>query len=452
MDTSETWRVPADVSSTCANLGWWEQFNDPVLSQLILEALENNLDLKVAAERVLQYYARVGIAESRLYPEVDLQSSAFKQQTSQALFVPLPGLQRINDAFAVLLSASYEVDIFGRIRSGIEAADAQFWEQEETRRGVVLTVVSSVAARYIELLEYDMQLKISQETLASRHKSTELAKLRFKEGLTSEIEVMQAEALEQEAAADMLQFELLIAEDENLISVLLGKAPTSIPRGNALDGLSQPPAVPAGLPSDLVNQRPDILASEQRLYAATAQIGIVMADYFPTFSLTGNYGFESLALKTLFTNPMTTWQYGAALFDSIFTGWRTTNLVAEAEAVQLQAAFEYVSTVLNGLREVEDALVSHQKAIELEAVQAKRVKVLKVYLNLAQLQYNNGQTDYLTVLDAERTLFRAQLDHTAAEADIFLSLVLIYKSLGGGWVIEAERVSEELWQIAPCEK
>ncbi len=468
MEVPDQWRVASDETSTIVNARWWEQFNDPVLDELIQEALENNKDLGVATARIEQFRAQLGIVSSQLYPQIFGQANFSRQRISQtipgngfsssnssssssgengnALAALLPSVGQISpysNDYLTLLTASYEVDFWGKIRSATNAAYADLLVEVDARRTVILSVVSSVAATYIQLRQYDRQLLISSQTLRSRQESFELAKIRFKEGLTSELEVKQAASERDEAAIQIVQFQTLIPQTENLLSLLIGHPPESIQRGQPVDGWTLPPEVPAGLPADLLEQRPDILQAEEELIAANFRIGEARALYFPDMTLTGNYGYESAELHELFTNPSRTWQWMFNLLQPIFTGWRITSTVELAEAQKEEAIYHYLQVILTALREVDDALIAHKNAKKVLLVQYARVQDLHGYLQLAWLQYQNGLVDYLNVLDAERRLFGAQLDLAQNQADVFISLVNIYKALGGGWVIDAENLMEE---------
>jgi len=438
VEIPETWRISVDESSSYCNFRWWEQFEDPDLTALILEALESNRDLKVAIASVYQYAGQLQVSQAGLYPQIGASFTGSRQESSID-FNPNPvGFPRVFNDFTCLLNASYDLDIWGSIRSANEASLAQLLAQEEARRSVVLTLVASVASAYIELKQFDEQLHISQDTYKSRVESYNLALLRYHGGITSELEPKQAKAEMETAAAQSLQFESAIAQQENLISLLVGHPPRAIRHGVPLDSLHLAEHVPAGIPSQVLEQRPDILQAEWNLTAANANIGVARAQFFPNITLTGSYGNESAALKRLLTSPAGLWFYGASLLQPLFTGGQLVGQLNVAEAQKLEAYYKYQQTVLNAFREVDDALVVHQKSKELLIVQDRRVQALVDALSLATLQYDNGQVDYLNVLDARRNLFSAQLEEAQAKSDTFLSLVNIYKALGGGWVGEAD--------------
>lgn len=440
VEMPETWRISADESSTYANLNWWRQFQDPVLDCLIDEALANNRDLKVAAQRVLEFKGNLAIVESNLYPQLSGALSALKQESS--LYVapvsPVAGFPRVYDVFSSILNASYELDIWGEIRSASDSALAQLYASVEARRTVVLTLVAAVASSYIQLRQYDMQQEISQMTLESRQESYRIALARYLGGLTSELEAKQMEAQMETAAAELLQYKYAVAVEENLLSVLVGHAPAAIQRGSTIDQLVRPVSVPAGIPCEILEQRPDVKEAEDLLIAANLQIGVARAQFLPAISLTADYGNISLQLKRLLTSPATTWQYAANVLQPVYTGGRLTGQLEVAKALAGEAFYAYQQVVLDALKEVENSLVSHQLAVQLVEIETKRVDALTTALNLAQLQYDNGQVDYLTVLDVQRTLFASQLSQAQAKGYVFLSLVAIYKSLAGGWVIDAD--------------
>lgn len=437
-----TWRVDANDITTAINMRWWEQFKDPILNSLIVEALQNNLDLKVAIARVWEYYAILGITAADLYPEINGTATVSRSEVSlKTLSTPPPvGFLRIRDLFKAALNMSYELDIWGKFKSATEAAFANLLAQEEAKKTVVVTLVSAVASSYVLLRQYDKELQISKETLLSRQQSYDLAKLRFEGGLTSELEVKQAESEVQDALAEVKQFEILVPQQENLLSILVGRNPQAIERGRRLSDLKMPPCVPEGIPSEILEQRPDIKQAEYLLASANAQVGEAKALYFPQINLTGSYGSESFELCDLFTGPARTWQYGVSLYQSFFDAGKIYYQVSATEAKVAEAHYHYLFAIQNAFREVDDALIAHQKSLELVQVEAKRVAVLTDYLYLATLQYENGQTDYLNVLDAQRNLFSAQLSYAEAQGDSFLTLINIYKALGGGWVIDADNI------------
>ncbi len=434
----DEWRLDNNEITTLANVRWWEQFNDHVLDYLILEALQNNQDLKVAIARVWEFYARLGVVSADLFPTITSTGSDFRSEAS-LLATPIPpGVKRTTTIYSIALNLSYELDIWGRIRSATEAALADFMGEIEARRTVVQSLVTSVASTYILMRQYDKQLDISQKTYKSRVESYNLAVARFKEGITSELDVTQAAAEMESALIQIKQFEILVPQQENLLSVLIGRNPQAIQRGLWLDDLQMPPVIPEGLPSQILEQRPDILEAEDLLVSTNARIGEARALFFPQISLTGSYGNASMELTKLFTGPARLWTYGISYLQTLFDAGKIASQVSEAKAVNVEAYHEYISAIQTAFREVDDALIAHKKFLEIVTVNVRRVKDLQEALKIANLQYYNGETDYLNVLDAQRNLFTAQLDYAEAQSNSFLSVIALYKALGGGWILEAD--------------
>lgn len=453
IDIPCAWRIVDNELTTEINLRWWEEFNDPVLNCYIYEALYYNWDLKTAIARVREYYDQLRIVSSELFPQITGSGQIYRNELSVAAGQVFPGsgLSRINNFYALAFNASYELDVWGRVRSATEAALADYFAQIENRRTVVLTLVTSVASAYFLLSQYDKQLAIAMQTLESRIKSYELAVVRFEEGLTSELEVKQAASEVETARTQVKQLEISVPQQENLLSILIGRNPQPLERGLKLDEFKMPPQVPEGLPSDILDQRPDIRKAEQNMVAANARTGEARALLFPQISLTGNYGNESITLKDLFTGPARTWQYGASFMQTLFDAGKTLARIDQTKTLLYEVYTQYHLAIQNAFREVDDALIAHKKTIELVEVQKQRVKVLREYLELATLQYQNGQTDYLNVLDAERNLFNAQLDFAQAQSDSFISVVNLYKALGGGWVLDADDTALTPQTNPPCE-
>lgn len=441
------WRWHGGEFCAIANIRWWQQFGDPFLDCYIAIALQNNKTIKIAIENVNAAYAQLGIVRSELYPSLNFSASGFREESS-AIVPVFPGGSRYFDLFNIAFNASYELDVWGRIRNASDAALAQLLGQIDARRTVGLTLVSSVASAYVQLRLYDMQLKISLDTLKSRKYSYELADIRFKEGLTSQLEVWQAKSEMEGAAVQVRQFQLLIAQQEDFLSVLLGQPPHDIERGLDLEQLIRPCIVPANLPSSLLNQRPDILQAEKQVIAANAGIGEARANFFPQITLTGNYGGESTQLSNILSGAARTWMYGATIVQPIFQGFLLTNQLRLAETQKRLTIFNYQQTVLQALQEVNDAIIAHIRTKQLVQINKQRVHSLSESLKLATLQYNEGETDYLNVLDAERNLFSAQLDLAQTEADYLLTYISLYKALGGGWVIDADNFV--MSKLLPC--
>lgn len=439
VDVPQNWRLETDEGSTLCNLRWWEQFNDPVLNELIWKGLKNNQDLKLAISRVFEYYALLGVADAALYPAVYGNVGVTRNRLSSATPLGLPeATNKPFNNYQATLNLSWELDFWGRVRSASEAAYADLLSQVEARRGVVITVVSSIANAYITLRGLDAQLEVSKKTLKSREDSLFLAKERFNLGETSELEVVQAEAELEIAAIRKLDIELAIPQQENLLSVLLGENPHDIIRGSSIESLGYPKTIPAGIPSDLLIRRPDIVRAEDQLIALNARVSEARALLFPQFSLTGTYGSQSSMLKNFLTSPAQIWQYGVNVMQVIFDAGKILYQIQAVEHARDEALYNYRQVILTAFQQVNDALVQIQMYNKLVEEHRKQVKVLKYYVELATLRYLEGEVDYLNVLDAERSLFDAELSFIQSQANNFNSVVLLYSALGGGWVYDAD--------------
>jgi outer membrane protein, multidrug efflux system len=428
---------PAVVGDT-ANTTWWKQFGDPVLDDLIGIALVNNYNVKIAAANVEQALSIVTQTRSELYPQIGYGASGKKtRRADAALSDAFPGILNKQEIYQAFLSASWELDLWGRIRSLSEAAQASMLATEEVRRGVILTLVSTVANSYINLRGLDEQLAVSQATLGAYEQSMKLYKLQFKYGYTSQMTVAQSESQYETAATQIPQLESQIAQQENALSVLLGRNPGPIPRGKSISELVTP-VVPAGLPSSLLERRPDLLQAEQGLIAANAQIGAAKALYFPSISLTGAFGNSSTNLSNLFNGSSRAWNYGGQIVGPIFSFGAVSGQVAQSEAGQRAALASYELAVQSAFADVDNALVANLKIGEQLEAQKRLVSALTEYERLAQLQYDAGYTPYSTVLQAQQTLFPAQLVLAELLAAVLASSTNIYKAMGGGWIDEAD--------------
>ena len=446
VDVPTAWRLSEKEAKDLAQTAWWEQFNDPILNNLITVALRENKDLMIAAARIEEFAARYGIARADFFPQVSANGQYSRQQISELGANPItPGYQTTTDSYSATLNASWEIDLWGKIRRSNESAKAQLFANEEARRGTILTLVSNVAAAYINLRDLDRQLEISLRTTKSREESYSLFKERFNGGLISDLELSQNRSQYEEARATIPGLQKVIIQQENGLSLLLGRNPGPILRGKTIDTLSLP-AVVAGLPSDLLERRPDIRQAEQTLVAANAQIGVAKAAYFPAISLTGYYGSASSDLSDLFKGPAKVWQYNVPITMPIFTAGKIASGVRVAEAVQQQALIGYQQAVQNAFRDVNDALADQAQTSKQLADQKSQVDALRQYAGIARLRYDNGYTDFLTVLDAERSLFNAELAYTQTQGTLHLAMINLYKSMGGGWIREAEK------QIMPATK
>lgn len=421
-------------STELVNSAWWDQFGDPVLSRLIETALRNNRDVHLAVERVQEFAARVDITRAGLAPQVGYRGEAGRSKVNGA------GGSLVSNSFASSLNVGWELDAWGRIARAGEADLALLLAAEETRRSVAMSLVSTVATSYVQLLNLDEQLRITRQTIDGRQQSLHLFQMQFEGGVVSELEVAQGRSEVEQARIRVPQIEQQIALLENNLSILLGKPPGPIARGLKFTQLNLP-GVPAGIPSDLLARRPDIRASEQQLVAANALIGVAQAQYFPTISLTGLFGFASDDLGQLLQGSSNVWGFGGGLLGPIFDGGRIDAEVQATESAQRQAIISYRQAILTALREVDDALIQYRKSVEILAAQQRQVQALRDYARFARLRYDEGQVSYIEVLDAERRLFDVELSAMAGRADVYLALVALYKALGGGWVELADSMA-----------
>ena len=438
--TAPQWRdEAAPDSTTLAILPWWEIYNDPVLVDLINTALLENRDLNIAAERVVEAAARLGFSKADLWPQIDLSASALRFQDSRNSFPanPEPG-QNLATVYDLSVPITWELDLFGRIRSANAAARAQLLATEAGRQAVTISLVAQVASSYATLRAADLELEISRRTLESRRQYIDLARVRFEGGITSERDWRQAEAEYNRVLAVAKDFERVQRQVENAISVLIGRYPGEILRGRPLPDLPVFTNLPAGLPSDLLERRPDVRAAEQNLIAANADIGQAKALLFPRLALTGSLGVQSVDLETLFDAPSKAFSIVGNLLQPIFHGGRNRQRVRISESVMRQNLYAYEATVLQAFREVEDALTGFRKLSEQREAQRARVEAETKVLNLVELAYGGGVLDYLYVLDAQRSLFSAELDEVRTMDNQVGSLVQLYKALGGGWPTESD--------------
>jgi len=441
LDVPATYIYEEKDAKETANTEWWKKFHDPVLDALIAEALINNRNVKIAAANVEQAAAVLIQTRSPLFPQIGYGGSGTKQRASESEATPIPpAVRNPQTSYQAIANMSWEIDLWGRIRRTSEAAQADFFAAEESRRGVILSLVASVAGDYIQLLGLDEQLRISKRSLDTYAESVKLFELQFKYGQVSQMNVEQARTQYETAAAAIPQIESQIVQTENALSILLGRNPGPIERGKMINELIPPP-VPAGLPSDILFNRPDIRQAEQNLIAANAQIGAARALYFPTISLTGVFGFASSDLSNLFKGPARTWSYAGSFTGPVFTGGAVYGQVKQAEAVREAALFNYQIAVQNSFADVENSLIACMKLVDQSEAQARLVKAGTEYARLARLQYDGGYSPYSTVLQAEQQLFPSELSYAQSRALLLTSYVNIYKAMGGGWIMEAERLT-----------
>jgi len=408
---------------------WPDTFQDEQLRSLIRTALEQNYDVRIAGARILAAQAQLGVTRADQYPSVAGGASLLDQRNARSPLTPAFEA----GAGALNVSAAWELDFWGKFRRATEAARANLLATEAARQEVLVTLVANVSAAYFQLRALDLELEISQRTLASRHESLRLTHILADGGSTSMLDVRQAEQLVFTAAAEIPALEQQIEQQENLISILVGKNPDTVARGQKLTEQPHPPDVPPGLTSALLERRPDIRAAEQQLIAANAEIGVARAAYFPQISLSGNAGFETAALSNLFTGPAGAWTYGASLTQPIFTAGKIRSNVRFAEAQRQGALLFYEQTIQGAFRSVSDALIANRKSKEFRTQQELLFQSAQDAARLSHMRYNGGVTGYLEVLTNETNAFSAELELVQAQLNELLALVQVYQALGGGW-------------------
>jgi multidrug efflux system outer membrane protein len=415
-------------AASFADLHWWQVFQDPQLQELIRTALKENYDLQLATERIVAARAQVTITRSSLFPQVQANSNfqGGKDPTSQATY----------NILALTADAAFQLDLFGRLRRATEASRAQLLATEDARDTVILTLVSDVASDYFALLELYLELQITRDTVKSQEDSVKLTKLRLDHGLATKLDVLQAQQVLDIANAAVPDLERQIGQEEDAISVLLGHYPESIRRGLPLAQQPLPPEVPPGMPSTLLERRPDIRQVEQDLITANAEIGVARAAFFPQISLTGSGG-GAFGRSTVFTGLMSSqagiWSYGVQVSQPIFTGGALRGNLRLAESEQRQELIAYKQVIQLSFRDVSDALIGYQKLHQVRVAQEVTVKDLQDSVDTSLRRYRGGITTYLEVLEGQRSLFTAELTLAQARGNEYQSLVQLYKALGGGW-------------------
>jgi len=441
IETPSSWRFEEKKAREAANTKWWEQFGDPVLNELIGIALRENKDVKIAAARVEDFMGRYVTTRAPLFPQIGFGASASRSRVTREAAAPVSkGTHNPGNSFQIFLNANWEIDLWGKLRRATEAARADLLSTEEGRRAVILTLVTSVASAYVNLRDLDLQLEIAKQTAKSREDTYNLFKIRFRGGMISELEFSQVKSEYEQTLSTIPFIEKTIAQQENALSVLLGRNPGPIPRGKTIDDLVLP-AVPAGLPSDLLANRPDIRQAEQDLIAANARIGVAKSLYFPAISLTSSLGYASADIAKLFNGPARVWSLAAPLTAPIFTAGAISGQVKSSKAVRQEALVRYEQSIQTAFREVEDALIDQRKSREQLEIQTQEVATLHIYARVARLRFDSGYTSYIEVLDAERSLFIAELSHAETKGVLFQALVDLYKAMGGGWVVESDRMT-----------
>jgi multidrug efflux system outer membrane protein len=425
---------PNGATSTALSLGdekWWEVFGDPQLQDLIRTALKQNYDVRIAAERVLESQAQLGVTRSNEFPQLSGSAGYTAQRYPSAEFGGLGSF--VSHLGQLSTAASWNLDFWGQYRNATKAARAQLLASEWSQREVIDTLILDVAQGYFQLRTLDLELEISKRTLASRQESLKLTQTLESGGNTSLLDVRQAEELVSTAAAQIPDLERQIAQEENALQTLLGQNPGPIARGLPIDQEPRMPVVPAGLPSSLIERRPDIRQAEEMLISANAEIGVAKAQYFPAISLTGQVGTGSNALNTLFQDSTFAYTYGASGTVPIFTAGRIRNNVRLTEAQKREAVLTYKKTIAQAFQDVSNALVGYQKFREFREQQERLVVASRDAVTLSNMRYQGGYSAYLEVLTNQTNLFAGELTLASAREEEMLSLVQLYNALGGGW-------------------
>jgi NodT family efflux transporter outer membrane factor (OMF) lipoprotein len=439
IETPSTYRFAGAESATAslADLQWFELFRDETLTGLVKSALQHNFELRIAAERILQARAAYGITRADQFPSIDVSADATALRTSQrgATGAVPAGADTDVSYIQAGFSLGWELDVWGRLRRLSEAARAQYLATEEARHGVVTTLVADVSQTYLALRALDLELEIARRTRDVATDSLRLTETRRASGVASALDVRQAEQLLFTTTGQIASIEREIAQAENALSLLLGQAPGDIPRGRTLDALQAPPSVPAGLPSTLLERRPDIRRAEQELVAANARIGAAKAEYFPRISLTGFLGAQSRSLSDLLSGPARLATAGVGAAAPVFNAGRTRSNVRLAEAIHREALINYQRAIYTAFRDVSDGLAAYSKTNEQRTQQEQLVQALTESARLARQRYEGGLDSYLPVLDAQRNLFQGELELARLRQQELASVVQLYRALGGGWSV-----------------
>jgi multidrug efflux system outer membrane protein len=423
------------ATNSFANLPWWQVFRDDTLQNLIRTALTNNYDLRIAVTRVEQARAVAAQARAGFFPQFDYAVNASRAK-NVADNMPSP-TGTIGSAFSADASASWEIDLWGQIRRLNESARAQFLASQEARRDVTISLIAQVAQDYFQLLALDRQLEIARQSTNSFDESLNIFNERLQGGVASELETSSAEALMDSAAATIPELEQQIAMQENQLSILLGQNPGAILRGNSSLEKQMPPEVPAGLPSALLERRPDIREAEQQLRSANAQVGVAVANFFPQLNLTGLFGEVSPELSAFTSGGEVAWSIAAGLTGPLFHGGQLRAQYAQARAAREQFALQYQAAVLNAFQEISDALISREKLADARTQQSRAVDAYKEAVKISMERYRLGNSGYYEVLQEQQQLFPAENALVQTQLNQLLAVVQLYRALGGGWEVEA---------------
>ena len=445
VEMPDAWRVEYESGAELVNARWWHGFGDPVLDDLILTALQENQDVRIAAARVEQFLGALRSTRSQFYPQADYGGSASRSRVSEDAF-GIGGGDPYFTQFEAAGGVAWQADLFGRVRRQTEAAQADVYATEQARRGVILSLVTGVASSYVALLGLDRQLAIAEATLDNYAGTLKIFELRYTGGVVSKVELSQVQSEYERARAQVPNFQAQVQAQENLLSILIGRNPASLLRGRNIDDLSRP-GVPSALPSSLLERRPDVLQAEQNLIAANADVGVAQSLYYPDISITGNYGGASDDLGSILDSSARQWSIAGNIIGPIFTAGRIAGQVQAAEAIREAALQNYEFTILNALREVNDALIATEKSVESFEALTRRVEALREFSRLSFLRFENGAASYLEVLYANNLLFDAELFAVQAQTETFNNLIDVYKSMGGGWVDEAVSLAPTVEEV-----
>ena len=433
-DTTAVYRFDRIMDDTITNVKWWELFQDPQLHMLIRIALEENQNLRIAAARIEEARAFMGFTKADLYPNISVNAQGSRNNFIQGLNQQVD----VRNTFFISPALSWEIDFWGKLRRANEAAAAEMLATEYGRRTIQISLISDVAATYFLLLDYDQRLEIARRTLESRREASRIIEDRFNEGYTAKIDLDQARIQEYIAESAVPLFERLVAQTENTLSILLGRPPQSIRRGLSLYEQPVPPQIPTGLPSDLLARRPDILESEQLLRAQNARVGIAVGAMLPSINLNAFFGTSGNEVSQLFSNGSAIWSVGGGLVSPLFNFGKNRRRVEIEKQRTIQAQEAYQATVLQSIREVEDALISiqtYERELDARIKQRSSAESAK---SLSTDRYEGGVTSYLEVLENDRSLFQAELEAAETRQLYLRSYINLYKALGGGWISEEE--------------
>jgi multidrug efflux system outer membrane protein len=423
---------------TLVNLKWWEIFNDPTLDTLVITALQQNKNVNIAISRIEESRANLGFTKADLYPRIDIEGSA-----TRGTYVG-GGLKLDSESngFFIAPVVNWEIDFWGKFRRANESAQAQYLASEFSLKKIQISLITDVVSTYFQLLDFKERLKISEETLKSRMESLRIIEERFDKGIVPEIDLNLAQIQKEIAASAVPVYKRLTAQTEHSLSILLGRMPNRVKTGITLDKRPDPPNIPIGMPSQLLERRPDVAEALYLLESQNAQIGVAVAQRFPAISLTGLFGFASGDLSTL-TSGDPAWSVGGSLLGPIFNFGKNISRVEVQEARTQQSLYEYENTVLNAFREVEDALIETQTLKEQVEAKKRQYIAAKNAQMLSQMRYDGGVTSYLEVLESERTLFSAELELSETRQLTLNSYIKLYKALGGGWISKEEYVENK---------